>query len=415
MVNWGQWGLKSLKFITTPIEEDARINILEGSVRSSKTVTMIPKWLAYIKDAPDGLLIMTGVSKETIYDNILYDLFDTVGSSNYHYNLNSGELMLCGRRIKIIGAKDEGSEKYLRGKTLAGAYCDEISLMPENFFKQLLNRLSIEGAKLYGTTNPDSPYHYLYKDYISSKKKIDAGIVKVIHFVLEDNPNLSKEYVNFIKQAYSGLWYKRMILGLWVLAEGIIYDQFNEDSMSFVDEDIPDIQRYWVGIDYGTSNATIFVLGGLGVDKKFYILKEYYHSGREGISKSPAQYSKEFIKWSGSLRDKYFNPIRPEKIFIDPSAEAFIVQLYEDGVKGVTAADNSVKNGIELVSNLMGADMFRVHKKCKHTLQELSSYVWDSKAQKRGEDKPLKENDHVLDGIRYIINSTRSIWSRFVA
>lgn len=415
MVDWGQWGIKSFEFIMNPIKKDARINILEGSVRSSKTVTMIPKWLRYIKEGPKGLLIMTGVSKETVYDNVLMDLFDTVGSANYKYNHISGELLIYGRRIKVVGAKDEGSEKYLRGKTLAGAYCDEISLMPESFFKQLLNRLSVEGAKLYGTTNPDSPYHYLYRDYLTDEKKIASGMVKVIHFILEDNPNLSQEYINFIKNAYKGLWYKRMILGLWVLAEGIIYDQFDEDSMKIDDFEIPDIVKYWVGVDYGTSNATTFLLCGLGVDHKFYILDEYYHSGREGIQKSPSQYSKEYKKWIGKQRDKYGNPIRPERIFIDPSAEAFIIQLYEDGVKGVTQADNAVKKGIELNTNLMGANLFRVHKKCINVLRELSSYIWDAKAQKIGEDKPIKENDHCCDAFRYVTNSTRSIWSRYVA
>ena len=130
---------------------------------------MIPKWLNYIMTGPPGLLLMTGVSKDTIYDNVLNDLFDTIGEENYHYNRQSGSLDVFWRdadgehmrRIKVVGAKDEGSEKFIRGKTLAGAYCDELTLMPERFFKQLLNRLSVPGAKLYSTTNPDSPMHYI--------------------------------------------------------------------------------------------------------------------------------------------------------------------------------------------------------------------------------------------------------------
>ena len=163
------WGAKALDFIEKPIAEDAFINILEGSVRSGKTVAMIPKWLNYIMTGPPGLLLMTGVSKDTIYDNVLNDLFDTIGEENYHYNRQSGSLDVFWRdadgehmrRIKVVGAKDEGSEKFIRGKTLAGAYCDELTLMPERFFKQLLNRLSVPGAKLYSTTNPDSPMHYI--------------------------------------------------------------------------------------------------------------------------------------------------------------------------------------------------------------------------------------------------------------
>src|SRR5690606_37839386 len=129
---------------------------------------------------------------------VLSDLFDVIGAANYKYNRQTGDLVIFGRKIKVMGAKDEGSEKYLRGKTLAGAYCDELSLMPESFFLQLYNRLSVKGAKLYATTNPDSPYHYLYKDFITNEDKLRKGEVKVIHFNIEDNPNLSREYVERI-------------------------------------------------------------------------------------------------------------------------------------------------------------------------------------------------------------------------
>ena len=413
MVNWGLWGRKSAGFIQRNVQDHARITILEGSVRSSKTVTMIPKWIQYIIDGPEGLLIMVGVSKETIFDNVLYDLFDTVGSANYNYNRNSGELVILGRRIKIIGAKDIGSEKYLRGKTLAGAYIDEVSLTPEGFFLQLLNRLSIKGSKLFCTTNPDTPFHYLYVDYITDQDKLDLGMVEVIHFNLEDNPNLSDEYLNFIRHAYSGLWFKRNILGLWVLAEGVIYDQFTDEMI--VDEiDIPDILKYFVGVDYGSANPTAFLLVGLGVDHILYILDEYYHNGREGTQKSPAQYSKDFIKWTDKQRAKDGSRIRLERIFIDPSAIAFVLQLYEDGVKGVVSADNSVKLGIELNNNLIGANMVRVSRKCNNFLMEVGSYAWDSKAQRLGEDKPIKQYDHLMDAWRYITQSTRTIWSRYV-
>lgn len=139
-----QFGEKAWNFIDTPIYLDARINILEGSVRSGKTIAMLLKWLRYIEEGPKGLLIITGVSKDTIYDNVLRDMFDTLDEEDYSYNKQSGDLRIFDRDIKVIGAKDEGSEKYLRGKTLAGAYCDELSLMPEKFFKQLLNRLQLK-------------------------------------------------------------------------------------------------------------------------------------------------------------------------------------------------------------------------------------------------------------------------------
>jgi len=195
------FGKKALQFILTPVGQDSRITILEGSVRSGKTVAMIPKLINMCGDAPQGLGVITGVSKDTIYDNILRDLFDVVGTRNYHYNRQSGELDLFGDEYKVIGAKDEGSEKYIRGKTIARAYCDELSLMPERFFKQLLNRMSVPGARLYATTNPDSPYHYLYTEYINDPEKLASKMVKVIHFELDDNPALDEEYKHFIRNA----------------------------------------------------------------------------------------------------------------------------------------------------------------------------------------------------------------------
>ncbi|MDU5080243.1 PBSX family phage terminase large subunit [uncultured Tissierella sp.] len=424
MIDWGQWGDKSLDFILTPIEEDARINILEGSVRSSKTVTMIPKWIEYIRRGPKGLLIMTGVSKDTVYDNVLNDLFDTLGSDNYKYNRNSGDLTIYWketvkkgkeykevqrqRKIKIVGAKDEGSEKYLRGKTLAGAYCDELSLMPEKFFKQLLNRLSVKGAKLYGTTNPDSPFHYLYTEYITDEKKLESGMVKVWHFNLDDNPNLDDEYKEFIRSAYTGMWYARMVLGLWVMAQGIIYEMWDDKVNLFDDKDIPpglfsNSTRH-IAIDYGTGNPTVF-LDIYDDGTTVWIMNEYYHDGNKDGQKEDVEYADDLNKFVG----KDF----PTFIILDPSALSFKVTLRNRGYM-VKDADNSVNDGIRMVASMLKRRLIRVHKRCINTRKEFASYVWDEKASKRGETKPIKQNDHAMDALRYYIKTMIPNW-RFAA
>jgi PBSX family phage terminase large subunit len=208
---------------------------------------------------------------------------------------------------------------------------------------------------------------------------------------------------------FTGVFYKRYILGQWVAAEGVIYDSFDTETM--VVTEIPDIRKYYVGVDYGTSNATTFILCGLGIDDRLYIIDEYYHSGAEtGRQKSPAEYSRDFIAW---LSDKG-GRVRPEYIFVDPSAEGFIITLWNDGVRGVVQADNEVKLGIELLSSIIADDRFRVHRRCSHVLKEITSYVWDTKAQARGEDRPLKTNDHTLDPIRYVANGTRIVWDRIL-
>lgn len=399
-MEFGLFGQKMLNFITTPFELDARINILEGSVRSGKTVGMIPKWINYIKNGPPGLLLMTGVSKETVFDNVLQDLFDTVGQGNYRYNSSSGLLRMFGRKIKVLGAKDEGSEKYLRGKTLAGAYCDELTLMPEKFYKQLLNRLSVRGAKLYATTNPDSPYHYLYTEYITDQQKLDSGMVKVYHFNLTDNPNLDDEYIEFIRNAYTGFWYLRMIEGKWVVAQGAIYDMWDKELNTFDDSDlVPGFkhlaQRY-ISIDYGAQNPTVF-LDCWDDGDTVWILDEYYHDGRNTKQKENSEYADDLIRFIGDQQPRF--------VIIDPSAAAFKVTLRNRGIR-TKDADNEVLEGIRKTATMIAKRKLKVHRKnCPNFLKEVSSYVWDEKAIDRGVEQPLKSNDHCMDSARYLIHT----------
>lgn len=412
LIDWKPWGEKSYRFIMNPIEKDARITILEGSVRSSKTVTMVPKWLEYIRRGPPGLLLMTGVSKETVYDNVLLDLFDTIGRRNYRYNHQTGELLVFWqngngsgsgfRRIKVIGARDEGSEKYLRGKTLAGAYCDELTLMPRSFFEQLLARLSVEGAKLYGTTNPDSPYHYLYTEYIDDDEKKDSGMVCDLHFTLDDNPNVPESYKEFLKKAYTGLFYDRLVLGLWVLGNGRIYDMFDE-SLLFDGKDLPDrfysrAARY-ISIDYGTTNPMVF-LDIYDDGETIWVMNEYYYDCKSkenhGRQKEDTQYADDLQKLIGEEL--------PNAVIIDPSAASFKIVLRNRGYR-IREADNAVLDGIRMVSSLLHRRLIRINRKCKNTRNEFASYVWDNKACLRGVEQPLKQNDHAMDALRYFIKT----------
>lgn len=206
---------KSSDFIRTNPRTDAFITILEGSIRSSKTWTMIPKILFSLNSYKvAGERIIFGVSKETIYNNVLNDLFNFVGPKNYKYNRQSGELWLSGVRWRVIGAKDEGSEKYIRGATVGLAYGDELVLIPKSFFEMMLGRMSPDGARLYGTTNPDTPYHWLYTDYITDEAKISKGYVRSIKFTLHDNTSLTQETRQRYEAMYKGVFKKRMIDGL---------------------------------------------------------------------------------------------------------------------------------------------------------------------------------------------------------
>jgi PBSX family phage terminase large subunit len=321
------------------------------------------------------------------------------GKENYYY---------------IFGGKDERSQDLVQGFTASGFFFDEVALMPQSFVNQAVARCSVEGSKLWFNCNPDGPFHWFKLEWIDQLEQKDAFR---LHFGLEDNPSLSERVIARYKRMFSGLFYDRFINGLWVLAEGIIYSMFTKDM---VIEKLPagvKIKMKWIGVDYGQANATTFILMGLGSDNKIYILDEYYHSGRtSSIQKSPRGYSKDYFKWK-TKNGVDGVPVNQKYTYIDPSAKGFIRQLFEDGEKKIRGANNAVRaggsrvdelSGIELVSSIIEADMLRVMEHCTNTIGEFSSYRWDPKAQEeRGEEKPLKQNDHCMDAIRYVINSNR--------
>ena len=406
MFEWKQFSDKAIKSIQ---ESDSRINIWYGSVRSGKTISSIVRWLEYIEDGPEGELLMVGKTQRTLKRNILDTIQDIVGKSNFSFNRGMGEVEIFGRKIYVAGANDARAEGKIRGMTLAGAYCDEVTLYPEDFFTQLLARNSVKGAKIFCTTNPDSPYHWLKEKYIDRQDELD---LTSFHFTLDDNLSLDETYKQELKKEYTGLWYKRFIEGRFVQAEGAIYDQY-DDKKHTVDE-LPEMEKTWITCDYGTSNATVFLLIGLGADNKLYIIDEWSWGRKEqGISKSDSQLRKELQDF---IRK---HDIMPEWIFVDPSAASFITELYQYRnkflpFKRVAKANNDVLDGIQKVSNLIGEDLLLVHNRCEDTKREFTSYVWDKKAQERGEDKPLKEYDHRMDALRYCVNGLGRIYEHIM-
>jgi len=401
---WTEFSPKALRSID---ESTARLNIWHGAVRSSKTVSSMVRWIQYIDAAPPGDLLMIGKTERTLGRNILNPMQEILGQQRMHWNRGAGEVFIAGRRIYIVGANDERAEQKIRGLTIAGAYADEITLYPESFFVMLLSRLSVPGAKLFGTTNSDSSYHWLKENYLDRE---DLNL-RQWHFELEDNLSLDPQFVDDLKREYVGLWYKRYILGLWVAAEGAIYDMFDidkheVDNLPVTEDGRPAIKRSWVLIDYGTTNPTVFLWLVQCADNCLYVADEWrWDSAERGRQKSDPEYSKD-------LRD-FLQRIghRPQWIFIDPSAASFIVQCSNDRIPNIAGADNSVLDGIRYTSSLLSANRLKFIKgKCEGTIKEMLGYVWDANAQKHGEDKPVKAHDHGPDCIRYGVNSSRLYW-----
>jgi PBSX family phage terminase large subunit len=307
----------------------------------------------------------------------------------------------------IFGGRDERSQDLVQGFTASGFLFDEVALMPRSFVEQACARCSVDGAKLWFNCNPDGPFHWFKLEWLDKLKEKNA---LHIHFLMTDNPSLSQKTLDVYKRRYSGIFYDRFILGLWVMAEGVIYSMFKK---SFILHKVPadvKINKRWVGVDYGQANATVFLLIGLGSDNKLYILDEYYHEGKSAdVQYSPRGYSKQYFKWL--IKNGVEGvPVQREHVFIDPSAKGFITQLREDGERKIREADNEVLKGIEMTSSLLEANMLYVLSKCEYTIREFSAYRWDAKAQtERGEDIPVKQNDHCMDALRYVVNGNRML------
>lgn len=383
-----------------PPEQDKPLNILEGAVRSGKTWCLHPKALYCCDYRVGGRKVITGVSKQSVYNNVLNDLFNIIGHSNHGYNRNTGQLRLFDSEWLVIGAKDEGSEKYIRGLTVGIALCDEVSLMPQSFFQMLLSRMSPAGARLYGTTNPDNAYHWLKAEYLDNLDLRARNILWSEHFTMADNPNLTKEFVDSQKRLYTGFFYKRFIEGLWVVAEGAIYkDSWSEDLLYDLKDEPPGLrtpgghERRTIAIDYGTTNPMVF-LDIYDDGRQFWVAREYYwDSAKQMRQKTDAEYVDDLIEFIG--------PSKNAKVVLDPSAASFKAELRKRGVWQVDA-DNEVEEGIRIVSMVLNQRMVRFCRQTvPKTIQEMQTYAWDSKAAQRGEEKPLKVHDHGPDAFRY--------------
>lgn len=397
MIEWAPFSPKALDFLNNA---NARINILDGSVRSSKTVNCTVKWLEFMASGPRGDLAMLGRTTATLQRNVLNDIFDIVGPKNYKWiNRQQGELRILNRRVFCFGANNEDAESKIRGATFAGSYCDEVSLYPQSVFNQLMARMSVRGAQCFCNTNPDSPFHWFYTDYIMNDEIKDKKRWK---FTMDDNLSLDPDYVESLKQMYTGVWYDRMINGEWTAAEGRIYDMFDRnvhiiDTKKFlVDLKIhPKACRCFVACDYGTSTVMswgMYIMLPNGVVLK--ISEYYYDAQKEKSQKTDSEFATIFQKWLGAAY--------PEIVYVDPSAASWKTELSRRGYR-VVNANNDVINGIRYVSSKLAGNQYFIDKDCINTIKEYQTYAWDSKAQVHGIDKPLKEHDHACDTDRYFL------------
>lgn len=388
--------------------------IADGAIRSGKTLSMALSFMIWSMESfSDQNFALCGKTIGSFRRNVLFSLKLMLTSRGYRWKDHRADNLLeVSRKGKtnyyyIYGGKDERSQDLIQGITLAGILFDEVALMPESFVNQATGRCSVEGSKMWFNCNPEGPAHWFkvrwidysvgYLDEAAAEKaKAEGKELKnllYLHFTMDDNLSLAESIKTRYRSMYSGVFFRRFIEGLWVAAEGVIYDMFDADKHVIATVGVVSSTKRYVSVDYGTQNPTVYLLWEQREDGGWHCCREYYHSGRETArQKTDAEYSAELIHWLG---DTF-----ADQLIVDPSAASFIAQLKRDGFR-VKPAKNAVLDGIRLVASLLTQGRISFSPDCEQTIREFGAYVWDNRAADRGEDKPLKDNDHCMDAMRY--------------
>ena len=361
-----------------------------GAVRSGKSYCdisyVIPARLRAVKDET-GLNAIIGVSKETVERNVLQPMRE-IYTSDVVGTINSRNIaMVCGVPVYCLGAEKASQVAKLQGASIKYCYGDEIAKWSPNVFDMLKSRLDKPYSKFDGSCNPESPEHWL-KQFIDSES-LDIYVQK---YTIFDNPALSKEFVDNLCKEYEGtVYYQRLIMGEWTLAEGLIYPMYEK---AFEEPPEYKAEAYAISIDYGTMNAFAVMLWGK-YGSVWWGVDEYYYSGRDnGATKTDDEYYADIEEWLKDIPGRLYT-------VIDPSAASFIALLRKNTKRyNVRKARNDVLKGIELTMVAMQRGIIKFSPKCKNTKKEFGGYVWDDSAV---EDRPVKVNDHAMDNIRYFV------------
>lgn len=390
---------KQLEFI---LKSHAHWNFAHGAVRTGKTIGSLFRFMQSVHECPDSRIWMAGHTSDTIYQNVIRLLFESEQLAIYRpfctWYAGKRQLKFRDKTISTLGAKDEGAIGQFQGKTFSRFYGDEMTLFPESIIDMIDTRLSEPHSMGFGTMNPSHPTHKL-KKWIDLAEAGDPNYYS-LHYVLEDNPYIDDSYKARIKNSLSGIFYKRNYLGIWCLAEGAIFGFF--DRKIHVTKKPPRAAEYWIaGIDYGTMNNFHCNLIGINTGRRDqtgicrWVEKEYvWDSKKEHRQKTNGEYADDVVE--------FLELYAVKAIYLDPSAASFELELRKRGLP-VVHADNDVVNGINFMTSEMQKGNLYVCESCSNLIREIESYVWDSKAAEKGDDAPLKKDDHGIDAMRYAV------------
>ena len=390
--------------------------IADGAIRSGKTVAMSLGFVFWAMDSFDEQnFIMAGKTIGSFRRNVLTNLKLMLSSRGYrwkhHLAENTLEISRNGRTnyFYMFGGKDESSQDLIQGITAAGAFFDEVALMPESFVNQATGRCSVEGRKFWFNCNPAGPMHWFRTGWIENRNKKK---LIYLHFTMDDNLSLSEAVKKDYRSMYAGVFFLRYIKGLWAVAEGLIYTMCIEQNY-YTDEERPialkSIAQKYIAVDYGTTNPCVFLeLWDDG--QTIWVDREYRWDSRseearrsQHPQKTDAQYADDMAEFMGTAPEDQCT------IIVDPSAASFITELRNRGFY-VKTGDNEVLDGIRVVATLLAQRNIRINKSCKGLRSEMQSYVWDEKAAERGEEKPVKQLDHGCDCLRYFCYTILPKW-----
>lgn len=382
--------------------------ICDGSVRSGKTTAIAFGFLMWSMSTYNGKQFgLCGKTIKSFERNVLNPMKTMCVSLGYAIREYKSESMVevtdrrTGRRntYYMFGGNDERSQDLIQGITLAGLLLDEVVLMPESFVNQAMARLSVTGAKVWMSCNPEGAMHYVKRKFIDQYERLKYLYV---HFTMADNYTLSDERRVFYSRQWTGLFYRRFVLGEWCLASGLVMSAFNDETMVYEEDDPEDwYNNTCVSMDYGTTNPmAVLVISYNHRRQCFDVRDEYYYSSKEtDVQKTDAEYVEDirrFIQGKGVLR-----------AYLDPSAESLRVALRQAHIfPRLENADNSVDDGIKWTNMLFGLGKIRINARCRNLRRELGVYSWDEdKSEKEGKDVVMKVEDHACDALRYFCYS----------
>lgn len=364
-----------------------RWNFKGGATRSGKTYLDF-KWIIPLRirerAGKDGLAVILGVTKSTIERNVLEPMRNLYGDKLVGTISSDNTAWIFGEKCYCLGAEKVSQVSKIRGASIKYCYGDEVADWSEEVFALLKSRLDKEYSCFDGTYNPQYPNHWL-KKFLDSNADIFSQV-----YTIDDNPFLPPSFVENLKKEYAGtVFYDRYILGKWTLAEGLVYPMFGD---SCIVQDIPDIGDYYISIDYGTHNP--FSAGLWCVTKTEAVrIGEYYYCGREERKeKTPEEYYSEVKRLAGGRDIKC--------LIVDPSADAFIATVKKHHEFKVRGAVNDVLPGIQTTAEMIASGKLKIHESCEDAIREFGLYRWDEKAES---DRVVKENDHAMDEIRYMV------------